>query len=230
MANFDIMLLIKFFPPILSALPLTLKLTGVAASTGLLFGALMAVMRVERVPLLGQASAFLVSFMRGTPILIQMFVIYYGLPLLMFLFGINIMRADKMIFIYIAFSLNSSAFISEILRSAIVAVPSDQWDAASSVGHGKLQSYLRIIAPQAAVIAIPSTGVMIVSLLQDTALTFVMGVWDVLGRAQALVRHSRHFLEAYIDAAIIFIILSLAVQKIFAHIEKRTQTKVKPVK
>jgi L-cystine transport system permease protein len=225
MQPFDFKLLIEFFPVILSALPLTLKLVGVAMSAGFLFGAAMAIVRIERVPVLRQIAAFLVSFMRGTPVLIQMFVIYYGLPLLLLPLGINIVRADKMLFIYIAFSLNSSAFFSEIVRSALLAVPSEQWDAAFSVGHSKLQSYLRIIAPQAIIIAIPSTGVMLAGLLQDTALTIVMGVWDVLGRAQALARHSFHYLEAYIDASIIFIVLSFVIQRVFSYIEKKTQTK-----
>ena len=156
-----------------------------------------------------------------------MFVIYYGLPLLLLPLGINIMRADKMLFIYIAFSFNASAFFSEMIRSAILAVPQTQWDAAQAIGHTKLQCYLRIVAPQAVVIAIPSVGVMFVSLLQDTALTIVMGVWDVLGRAQALGRHSLHFMEAYIDAAIIFVVLSFAIQRVFAYIAKKTQTKRK---
>jgi L-cystine transport system permease protein len=225
MSRFDVKLLIEFFPAILSALPVTLKLAGAAATLGLLFGALMAVMRVERVPVLRQAAAFLVSFMRGKPIFIQMFVIYYGLPMLLLPLGINIIRADKMLFIYIAFTLNASAFFSEIVRSAILAVPTEQWDAAASVGHNKLQSYLRIIAPQAVIIAIPSAGVMAVGLLQDTALTVVMGVWDVLGRAQALGRHSFHYFEAYIDAAIIFIVLSFIIQRFFLYLEKKTQTK-----
>jgi L-cystine transport system permease protein len=225
MPKFDFALLIEFFPAIFSALPVTLKLVGVAASLGLLFGVLMAVVRIERVPVLRQAAAFLVSFMRGTPVFIQMFVIYYGLPILLLPLGINIVRADKMLFIYIAFSLNASAFFSEIARSAILTVPHEQWDAALAIGHSKFQSYLRIIAPQAVVIAIPSAGVMFVGLLQDTALTVVMGVWDVLGRAQALGRHSFHFLEAYIDAAIIFIVLSFAIQQVFSNIEKKTQTK-----
>ncbi|MDR0637932.1 MAG: amino acid ABC transporter permease [Spirochaetaceae bacterium] len=227
MPAFDIKLLIEFFPVILSALPVTLKLAGIAAFFGLLFGALMAVVRVERVPVLRQLAAFLVSFIRGTPILIQMFVTYYGLPVLLLPLGINIMRADKMLFIYITFSLNASAFFSEMIRSAILGVPRDQWDAAQAIGHTKLQNYLRIIAPQAVVIAIPSVGVMFVSLLQDTALTIVMGVWDVLGRAQALGRHSLHLMEAYVDAAIIFVVLSFAIQQIFAYIEKKTQTKRK---
>ncbi|MDR1220635.1 MAG: amino acid ABC transporter permease [Treponema sp.] len=224
MQPFDVKTLIEFFPVILSALPLTLKLVGVAITAGLLFGAIMAIMRIERVPVLRQVSAFLVSFMRGTPVLIQMFVIYYGLPLALLPLGINIVRADKMLFIYIAFSLNSSAFFSEMVRSALLAVPSVQWDAAFSIGHNKLQSYLRIIVPQAVVIAIPSVGVMVVSLLQDTALTMAMGVWDVLGRAQALGLHSFHYQEAYIDAAIIFVVLSFVIQRFFSYIEKKTQT------
>ncbi|MDR2659181.1 MAG: amino acid ABC transporter permease [Spirochaetaceae bacterium] len=217
--------MIEFFPAILAALPVTLKLVGVAVSLGLLFGVLMAVLRIEQVPVLRQVSAFLVSFIRGTPVLIQMFVIYYGLPMMLYPLGINIVRADKMVFIYITFCLNASAFFSEIIRSAILAVPHDQWDAALAVGHNKFQSYLRIIAPQAVVIAIPSSGVMFVSLLQDTALTIAMGVQDVLGSAETLGRHTFHFMEAYIDAAVIFIVLSFVIQQVFARIEEKTRTK-----
>jgi L-cystine transport system permease protein len=223
MTNFSFIYVIENFPKILQALPVTLKIVFVAMVLGIVLGALLAIVRIERVPVLDKIAAVLVSFVRGTPIFIQMFVIYYGLPMLLLLVGINIMRAEKMLFVYIAYGINAAAFFAEIFRSAILSVPNDQWDAALSIGHSKIQAYLRIITPQSAIIAIPSVGVMLTGLLQDTSLTIAMGVTDVVGKARALGNHNMHLLEAYIDTAIIFIILSILIERIFAFLEYKTR-------
>ncbi|MDR3313711.1 MAG: ABC transporter permease subunit, partial [Oscillospiraceae bacterium] len=108
----------EFLPKLLTALPLTLAIVGIATVAGILLGLLMAVARLERTPVLAQISAVLVSFLRGTPILVQLFLVYYGLPLLLLLVGIDVMRAEKILFVYVTYSLNSSAFFSESIRSA----------------------------------------------------------------------------------------------------------------
>jgi L-cystine transport system permease protein len=222
--------MVENLPKILQALPVTLMIVFVAMIFGVLLGTLLAIVRIERVPVLQNIAVVLISFVRGTPIFIQMFVLYYGLPMLLLLVGINIMRAEKMVFVFIAYGVNTAAFFAEIFRSAILSVPSDQWDAALSIGHSRAQAYLRIITPQSAVIAIPSVGVMMTGLLQDTSLTIAMGVIDVVGKARALGKHNMHLLEAYIDTAIIFIILSIFIERTFAFLERKTRTQRAPIK
>jgi L-cystine transport system permease protein len=224
MIKFDWSYVVEYFPKILQALPTTLMVVFIAAAFGMIAGALMALFRVERVPVLSQLSALLVSFIRGTPIFIQMFVVYYGLPMLLLAVGINIMRVEKIIFVFITYALNVGAFFSEIIRSAILSVPRDQWDAALAAGHPKYQAYLRIIIPQSVVIAIPSIGVTLTSLFQDTSLTFAMGVVDIIGKARSLGNRTTHTLEAYFVAAIIFVVFAELIERLFALLEQATRT------
>lgn len=210
---------VSFFPKILSALPTTLAIVAVATAVGMVLGLAIAFVRIEKVPVLSQISQVFVSFIRGTPILVQLFLIYYGLPIVFTALG-NIEKID---YVYITYGLSTAAFFSEIFRSAISSVATDQKEAAASVGLTKLQTYRRIILPQAVQIAIPATGTMIVSLLQDTSLAFSLGVIDVIGKVRALAALTYRSLEGYFVAAIIFIVLSIVLERVFAWLTKRFQ-------
>jgi L-cystine transport system permease protein len=211
-----------FLPRVLSALPVTLLIVSVASVSGLLIGLFLAFSRLEKIPLLSQTSRVLVSFIRGTPILIQMFIIYYGLPMLLLRAGINITRWDKIYFIYITYGINAGAYFSEIIRSAILSVPKAQKDAAFSIGLTKRQVYSKIVIPQSLVIAVPSLGTSITVLLQDTSLAFALGILDVIGRVRALGAITSRILEGYVVAAFIFIVLTIILEKIFGFIEAKT--------
>jgi L-cystine transport system permease protein len=224
MVTFEWKYVVEYFPKILQALPTTLMVVFVAASTGLVIGALLALARIERIPVLSQFGAALVSFIRGTPIFIQMFVVYYGLPMALLHVGINIMRAEKIIFVFITYGLNAGGFFSEIIRSAVLSVPREQWDAAMAIGHPKYQTYLRIIIPQSVVTAIPSMGVTMTGLFQDTSLTFAMGVVDVIGKARSLGIHTTHTLEGYFVAALIFVVFAALIERLFVFLEQATRT------
>ncbi|MDR3130917.1 MAG: amino acid ABC transporter permease [Treponema sp.] len=221
MIRFEWRYVVEYFPKIVAFLPTTLLIVAFAAVFGLLIGALFAVARIERVPVLREISAVAVSFIRGTPIFIQLFVVYYGLPLLLLPLGINIMRASKMVFVLIAYAFNVAGFASEMIRSAVLAVPKSQWDAALSVGLSKPLTYLRVIVPQSVVIAIPSTGRLLTAALSDTALASAMGIVDALERARLLGDHSMHKLEAYVDVAVIFVSLSFLFERFFKYLEKK---------
>ncbi|MDR1410696.1 MAG: amino acid ABC transporter permease [Spirochaetaceae bacterium] len=210
-----------FLPKAISALPVTLGIVLVATASGLVLGLAAALLRVERIPVARQLCRLYVSFIRGTPIIIQMFIVYYGLPFLLLGAGIDITRAGKIWFVYITYGINSGAYFSEIFRSAILAVPKSQWDAAAAFGLTKAQTYRRLILPQSAVIAIPSFGTMMTGLLQDTSLAFTLGILDVIGRIRALGALTSRILEGYVVAACVFIVLSLALEKLFGFIEKR---------
>ncbi|MDR1251049.1 MAG: amino acid ABC transporter permease [Treponema sp.] len=210
-----------FLPKVLSALPVTLGIVLAATVSGLVLGLGAALLQVERVPVARRLCRLYVSFIRGTPIIIQMFIVYYGLPLLLLKAGIDITRADKIWFVYITYGINSGAYFSEIFRSAMLAVPKSQWDAAAAFGLTKAQTYRRLILPQSIVIAIPAFGTMMTGLLQDTSLAFTFGILDVIGRVRALGALTSRILEGYVVAAGVFVALSLALEKLFGFIEKR---------
>lgn len=218
---FNINLIFQYLPQLLSRLHITLLIVLSATAIGLIFGIILALFRVYNVPVLNQISIIYISFMRGTPILVQMFIVYYGLPMLLIKIGININRWDKLYFIIITYGLNAAAFKAEMIRAAIVNIPIGQVEAAYSVGMTKLQAFARIIAPQSVIIILPTLGITLVGLLQDTSLAFTLGIIDVMGKVNAIAANTYRSLEGYVSAAIIFFILSILLEQLFSGIEKK---------
>lgn len=215
----------RFFeniPKIIPYLPVTFKIVAYATIFGILSGLVVAIIRINKILILNQLTGIYVSFMRGTPMLVQMLVVFYGLPILVQnIFGINISRWDKILFVYITYALNQGAFLSEIFRGSILAIPSGQSEAGYSVGMTRFQTFVRIVLPQAARIAVPSFGTDFVGLFQGTSLAFLIGVVDIMGRAKTIGTASKHVLEAYIFIAIIFIIISLMIKGFFNLLDKK---------
>jgi L-cystine transport system permease protein len=218
---FNINLIFQYLPQLLSRLHITLLIVLSATAIGLIFGIILALFRVYKVPVLNQISIIYISFMRGTPILVQMFIVYYGLPMLLMKIGININRWDKLYFVIITYGLNAAAFKAEMIRAAIVNIPIGQVEAAYSVGMTKLQAFARIIAPQSVIIILPTLGITLVGLLQDTSLAFTLGIIDVMGKVNAIAANTYRSLEGYVSAAIIFFILSILLEQLFSGIEKK---------
>jgi L-cystine transport system permease protein len=175
-------------------------------------GSFIAFIRVEKIPILNQLAAVFVSFIRGTPILVQLYIVYYGVPSLLQAIQIDVSSWDKIIFIYTTYGLNTAAFQSETIRAAILSVPITQKEASIACGLTKSQMYLRVILPQVVVVALPSFGTTTVALLQDTSLAFTIGIVDVVGKARAIGAVTYHTLEGYVGAAILFIALISASQ------------------
>jgi L-cystine transport system permease protein len=213
-------LVVEYFPNILSALPVTLMIVGIATIVGLFFGGVIAFLRIENIPVLSQIGAIFVSFIRGTPILVQLYVVYYGVPMLLQLIQIDVSSWNKIIFIYITYGLNTAAFQSETIRAAILSVPATQKEASIACGLTKYQMYTRVIFPQVVRVALPAFGTTTIALLQDTSLAFTIGVIDVVGKARAIGAVTFHTLEGYVGAAIIFIVLSMVLERIFALLER----------
>lgn len=216
-------LVLAYFPALLSRLHITLLLVLLATFIGIVLGAMIALLRIYKIPVCNQFSAVYISFMRGTPILVQMFIVYYGLPAVFLLIGININRWDKLVFIILTYGLNMAAFMAEIIRAAILSVPVGQIEAAYSVGMTRIQTFRRIVAPQALLAALPSLGINIVSLLQDSSIAFSLGIIDVMGKAKVIGASTYHTLEGYAGAAIIFLILCILLEKGCSILEKKMQ-------
>jgi L-cystine transport system permease protein len=223
---YDFKLVPEYLPLILSRLHITLLLVIFATVIGFILGLIIALFRIYRIPVLNQIAIIFISFVRGTPIIVQMFIVFYGFPfLLMKVAGININRWDKMNFVIVTYGLNSAAFMAEIIRASIISVAVGQSEAAYSVGLTRLQTFFRIVAPQAVQIALPSFGTSLVGLLQDTSLAYSLGIIDVMGKVQSIGSRTYHLLEGYIGAAIIFIVLSTLIEKGSSLIEKKVAYK-----
>lgn len=230
MANIDFRFALEQVPEILKGVPYTLLVTLVAMLVGLIIGTILAFFRVYRTPVLNQLAILFVSFFRGTPLIVQLFVFFYGLPrFIMYLndlFGWNINPdfMSPLVIALIAYSINSASYLTEVVRSAILSVDKGQLEAAKSVGMTTVQAMRRIILPQAFVTALPNLGNQLIILLKASALAFTIGIMDVLGIARMIANDGYHFLETYLVAALIYWLLAIIFEMFFSKMEQRSNT------
>lgn len=183
---------------------------------------ILAAIRVKNIPIVQQITSVYISFMRGTPLLIQIFIVYWGLPLFAkAIFKIDISRWDALIFAEIGVILNESAFLSEDVRAAILAVPHVQKEAAYSIGMTDFMTFIRIILPQAIRILIPSYGTRVLVTFQESSILYLVGVTDMVSRAKGIAKITGHTIEAFLSVALIYIIFNLILKGIMNIIEKR---------
>lgn len=221
----DYKLIFKDLPQLLSCLHITLLIVVCATIIGLFLGIVLALFRIYKIPVFSQLATIYISFNRGTPMIVQLFIVYFGLPNVLLGLGIDVNRWDKLYFVIITYGLNAAAFMSEIIRASIISVDIGQTEASYSVGMTRIQTFSRIVAPQALLIALPNLGTSFLGLLQDTSLAFTIGIIDVMGKAQAIGATTYHSIEAYIGAAIIFLVLGILLEKGFNIIEKKIDYK-----
>ncbi|WP_426151749.1 cystine ABC transporter permease [Pseudomonas sp. DC3000-4b1] len=182
---------------------------------GLLLGFALALMRLSRLrPLRGLAGIY-VSFFRGTPLLVQLFLIYYGLPSV----GIELSPLTAAL---IGFSLNMAAYACEILRAAIASIDRGQWEAAASIGMTRWQTLRRTILPQAARTALPPLGNSFISLVKDTALAATIQVPELFRQAQLVTARTFEIFAMYLSAALIYWVLA----SVLAHFQHRLERRV----
>ena len=200
----------------------TVLITVVATVIGILIGCIVALIRINKIRILNKIAVVYISFIRGTPFLVQLFLAYFGLPELMQKIGYQgIREIPALFYVFIVFSLHVGAYIAEIMRSAILAVDKGQLEASYSIGMGTLQAYKRIILPQAFSMAIPGICNTIISTLKGTSLVFNVGVVDMMRKADLMGANSYRSLELYIDVAIIYIILVFIISKLATLLEKK---------
>jgi His/Glu/Gln/Arg/opine family amino acid ABC transporter permease subunit len=223
----DFSYLIKSIPAIAKGIPTSLAIAFVAFFIGLLIGLAVALIKIYKVPVLSQIANVYVSFIRGTPLLVQIFLSYYGIPLVIrFLnskYGWNydVSFIPAIYFIYVAFSLNSGAYLSETIRSAILSVNKGQMEACYSVGMTTSQALKRIILPQAATVALPNIGNFFVALLKDTSLAFAASVPEIIGKAKIIAGRTSQFFEVYIVAALLYWFICIIIEHVLKILENR---------
>ncbi|MBR1638952.1 MAG: amino acid ABC transporter permease [Treponema sp.] len=208
---------------ILPCLWVTVKVVFIADFVGIILGLFISEVRMKRSPVLYQIATVFISFMRGTPLIVQLMLSYYFIPRLLGIFGINAVRWPKLVFAYIAYGLNQTAFVGEMFRSSIEAIPPGQIEAARSLGFKGLQTYRHVIIPQMIRIVLPAFGNDFVGLFQGTSLVYLLGIMDVMGRAKAVGTFSGHYLEPYLIALIIYVIISLVLNFGFSRLEKHLE-------
>lgn len=218
---------IEQFPEVLKGVPVTLSIAVVAMILGLIFGLLIALCRIYQIAVLNRLFIIYISFIRGTPLLVQLYVFFYGVPVLLdfmnIKFGTNFNASEisPLLYAFIAYTLNTSAYQAEIFRSSINAVNVGQMEAAQSVGMTAAQGLWRIILPQAFVVALPNLGNTFIGLIKATSLAFAVKVVEIMALAKIIANDGYLFLEMYLVASIIYWVISLAFELLFAKMEKK---------
>ena len=201
-------------PTLLRATPTTLGFALGAVLLGLPLGFLVALARLSRFPALRWLSSVFVSFIRGTPLLVQIFVIYYGLPS----FGLTLGPVAGGV---IALTLNAAAYLSETMRAAILNIPRGQREAATSLGLSPSQTMRLIILPQAARVALPSMSNTLIGLIKDTSLVSVITVVELLRSAQLVIARTFEPFGPYLMAALIYWAVSSLLEVVQRALERR---------
>jgi len=197
----------------------TIPLTVISFTFGLIIAITIAIMRISTNWFARSFAATYISLIRGTPLLLQLFIIFYGLPSLGVVF-------DPWPSAIIAFSLNVGAYGAESIRSAIQSVPKGQWEAASTIGLTRGQTLRRIILPQAARVAVPPLSNSLISLVKDTSLASAVLVTEILRKAQEIAAPTFEFFLLYSVAAVYYWIVSQALTIVQGRLEKRLDRKI----
>lgn len=222
-ATFEFSYIIDYFIKLLPTISTTLLIVVSAMVLGLVISSIAALPQMYNIPVLNRLSKLYVSFFRGTPILIQLFLFYYGFPEILKLFGVNTDRVPALYFVIMTYALNSGAFMVEMIRASVASVDRGQVEAAYAIGMSGPQAFFRIVLPQAIVTALPIFSNMVIGSLKDTSLAFSVGVMEMTGKSSTLATMSRHFIEAYISLALIYFVLSFVLERLFRVLERRVQ-------
>ncbi|MFO0054445.1 MAG: ABC transporter permease subunit, partial [Dolichospermum sp.] len=205
-------------PILLNGALVTLQLAFISGLLGLISGSLMGIIRLSKIkPLRFLARAY-IDFFRGTPLLVQIFMIYFGLPAIFQEIGFNL-TLNRFIAGVVALSLNSAAYIAEIVRGGIESIENGQTEAAKSLGLNPLQTMIYVIFPQAFRRMIPPLGNEFISLLKDTSLVAVIGFEELFRKGQLIVSENYRALEIYAAVAVVYLCLTLISSQFFSKLE-----------
>lgn len=217
---FDINEVFNDFWEVLAYLPSTLSLTFFSLVLGLFFGFLIALVRIKEIPVLKQISTFYISIIRGTPIIVQLYVTYFGIPIflryLSYWQGTEFKTGDvpSIVFAVGALAFNQAALLSVILQASFEAVNKGEIEAAMAIGMSGPQRLVRIIIPEAIELAIPSLGNTFIGLVKGTSLAFTCGIIEMTAQAKIVASANYRYFEAYVALAIIYWLVTIVIEQI----------------
>lgn len=220
--SFDLNLIVQSLPQMLAGFGITLKLLLVSGFLGLILAVLLLLMRLSGKFYLDWVAQVYIYVFRGTPILVQIFIVYYGLPQFEAVresFLWPILREPTGCAI-LALTLNTGAYVSEILRGGVLGVDKGLLEAASALGMSARHKFIYITTPIATRLALPAYSNDVISLLKSTALASTITIADMTGIARTIVADTYAPYEVYISLAIVYMIFTLGLQKLFGVIER----------
>ena len=211
--NFD--LVVNSFPLLLVGAGVTIKITALSVALGVVIGLFV---RISRIKILRVLAAIYVDFFRGTPLLVQIFLVYFALPV------ITGQRVDPFVAAIGSCGINSGAYVAEIFRAGIQSIDKGQMEAGRSLGMTWVQTMRYIIVPQAFKRVIPPLGNEFIALLKDSSLVSVIGFEELTRRGQLIIAKTYGSLEIWISVAVIYLAMTLTISRFVAYLERRYKT------
>ena len=211
------MTVMQIVQQLFGSMGITMEIFFVTLITSLIFGLGLALIRMSKNPILSVIAKFYISVMRGTPLMLQLLVVYFG-PF--FIFGMQITPSYRLKAVLIGFALNYAAYFAEIYRSGIAAISVGQYEAARMLGYSKTQTFAYIVMPQVIKRIIPPVANETITLVKDTSLAFTLAVAEVFTVTKQLVA-SQSSVVPFIVAGIFYYIFNLIVAVFFDYLEKK---------
>lgn len=224
---FDIGLVFSSIPELLQKLPITLGLAVSAMVLGLILGLLMAIIKIKKIKVLTQIINLFISLLRGTPVIVQLYVAYFGIPMILkainLRFGTDFAVADIPGFVYamIALGLNQSGFMAEIIRSALQSIDNGQIEAAGALGMTYTQTLRRIIIPETFEVALPTLGNSLISIIKGTSLAFTCAVVEITAQGKIIGGRTYRYFEVYVSLAVINWVITIIIEQLIKLAEKK---------
>ena len=214
--NFD--LIVNSFPLLLMGALVTIKITALSVALGVLIGLFVGIARISHLKVLRVLAMIYIDFLRGTPLLVQILLMYFALPVL------TGQRVDPFFAAIASCGINSGAYVAEIFRAGIQSIDAGQMEAGRSMGMTWMQTMRYIIVPQAFKRVIPPLGNEFIALLKDSSLVSVIGFEELTRRGQLIIARTYGSLEIWLSVAVIYLIMTLSISRFVAYLERRYKT------
>ena len=215
--SLDFQYIIELFPILFKYLGVTMEMAALGFILALILALSVAVIRVFKIPVANQLCSLYISFFRGTPLLVQLFLFYYGLPQLLPIFS----GLDAFTAAVVGLTLHFSAYMAESIRAAILGIDKSQMEACLSLGMTRLQAMKRVILPQASRVATPSLMNYFIDMIKSTSLAFTLGVTEIMTKAQMEASSSFKFFESFLAVAVVYWVVVIFFTRIQALLENR---------
>lgn len=196
----------------------TLSLAAITVGVGTIFAALLALMKMSKIPPFRWLSGIYIEIIRGTPMLLQLYFFYFGLPML-----IPALQKQKYICVAIALICNSAAYVSEVIRSGIQAVDPGQREAALSLGFSETKAMWFVVVPQAIKNILPALGNEFIMIIKDTSLASTFFIGDLMTQYLLIKGSTTLPIEPLVIVGVIYFIMTFTLSKVFGHFEKKMQ-------
>lgn len=215
--TFDFGLIEKAFPLLLLGAAVTIEITVVSVAVGFIIGLVVGVARISQIKILRIIAAIYADCIRGTPLLVQIFLIYFALPMVI---G---HRIEPFFAAVMACGINSGAYVSEIFRAGIQSIDPGQMEAGRSLGLSWWQTMLYVILPQAVKNILPPLGNEFIAMLKDSSLVSVIGFEELTRRGQLIIAQTYGSFEIWLTVAALYLAMTLAISRLVAYLERRTK-------